>query len=323
MNLFVFLLIATLICITSAISGFLAVKKEEKYKNGFGRKLNLSLFVIALLFCTAFLVYGGVSLFYEFKSNYATYSSIWEALFLVNVQISYILAINFEKVLLVYFSLIYFIFHKRTKERTIFSSITGGWVILNSLLMGIYFLNRTFSFMVVIVIMRFLEIYTLLPIMIFQTVQNFVAVFRKPKAESDENDLQLQAKPKLKGVFASVLLAFFCFVFAMIVFVINAAVLIPTPSLSRVQSFALDDETPEIIVLVKEKRLSLHHSEYVFYIYRKDGLFAKEIIADIELELYPKDFEVVWEEDEAKVRFIGKNKAYQPVLLGEYTVTLN
>ena len=109
----------------------------------------------------------------------------------------------------------------------------------------------------------------------------------------------------------------------MIVFVINAAVLIPTPSLRRVQSFALDDETPEILVLEKEKRISLHHSEFVFYIYLKDGLFAKKVIGDIELEYYPKEYEVVWEEDEAKVRFIGKNKTNQTELLGEYTVMLN
>ena len=318
MNLFVFLIVYVLICVTAALSRFLAIKKEEKYKNGFGRKLNVFLLVVTLIICVPLIVIWLIN----FLENIYISNPV-EIWFGYQMRIDLFLLMQVDKVLILYFSLTYFLYSCRSRGATIFHSVFSIFDIFTIFVM-VFKTNGSLLFFGVSIILAVMAFFVLPPVVIFQTVQNFVAVLRKPKVESDQNELQLQTKPQSKGVFASVLLVFVCVVIAMTAFLVNVVASIGKPILTKIRSFDSEDKESEIIILEKTVYSSgIHNPQTIFYIYLKDGLFSKEAVGDIELELYPNEYEVVWEEDNAIVRFIGKNKTNQPELLGEYTVILN
>ena len=324
MSLFGFLLVLALICILASLGGFLAIRKEEKYKSGFGRRMNGILFAAVIGFC----ILAVILWFNEFRRSQFIYVSFSTALFYYKVEVFDFLQLHLEKVLALYFSLSYFLYSKRTKERTafytVFSLISGFDVV--TVLSGVSFRGTVVG--AVLFFGMYICRLSLIGVVIFQTVFNFISLFKKgdqgnsapePSAAEDKT----RDKPRLKGVFASALLIVFSVATVLLsaVLVLVVAVFTSEPYLAKSERFEAADASAKIEVC-EVNIPGWWDIEKRYVIYLNEGLFAKKVHDLVELSFHPTECEVLWKEDEAVVVFRGLSYPDKKLCVEEYTVSL-
>jgi hypothetical protein len=323
MSLFVFLLVLALICILVSLGGFLAIRKEEKYKSGFGRRLNGILFAAVIGFC----ILAVILWFNEFRRSQFIYVSFSTALFYYKVELFDFLQLHLEKVLALYFSLSYFLYSKRTKERTAFYTVFSLISVFDvvTVLSGVSFRGTVGA---LLFLGRYICRLSLIGIVIFQTVFNFISLFKKgdqgnsaPEPSAAEG--KTRDKPRLKGVFASASLVVFS-VATVLVSAVSAfavAVFTSEPYLVKSERFEAADASAKIEVCeVNVSRGWDIEKRYVIYL--NEGLFAKKVHDLVKLSFRPTECEVLWKEDEAVVVFRGLSYPDKKLCVEEYTVSL-